>query len=318
MNWWSRCTPKSGRCEGCDGEASDAIDEALGDEAESAIGWAGRKSKKLIDGSRAVNMRNLGRHFVERVLDVRRTPTTDQSAGREGETLQFLAQVRGWQGVQAAARKERLLRLNDWSLGHQLTQAAGTDIFFIPQEHYPRAEPENGESGWWYRVREVAQCRQCMVCCRRKLRAEFTGEGWNKQRPVKCSQCKGDGQRSASRGQNRRKHKRARRDSQGGCDEGCDQSMVQDGEEADSGEPTEERRSSRRRNLLRENLGDRQDSGSEADLQDEERDVHQVQMCALMSPANPRYVGRGDDSRGGEVTYTMQEMRTLLLSLIHI
>ena len=88
--------------------------------------------------------------------------------------------------------------------------------------------------------------------------------------------------------------------------------MAQDGEEADSGEPTEERRSSRRRNLLRENLGDRQDSGSEADLQDEERDVHQVQMCALMSTANPRYVGRGDDSSGGEVTYTMQEMRTLL------
>ena len=64
--------------------------------------------------------------------------------------------------------------------------------------------------------------------------------------------------------------------------------------------------------MLRENLGDRQDSESEADLQDEERDVHQVQTCALMSPANPRYVGRGDDSSGGEVTYTMQEMRTLL------
>ena len=204
---------------------------------EGTQGWAGRKSKKLTDGSRAVNMHNLGRHFVERVLDVRRTPTTDQSAGREGETLQFLAQVRGWQGVQAAARKERLLKLNDWSLGHHLTQAAGTDIFFIPQDHYSRAEPENGESGWWYRVREVAQCRQCMVCCRRKLRAEFTGEDWNKQRPVKCSQCKGDGQRSASRGQNRRKHKRARRDSQGGRDKGCHQSMVQDGEEADSGEP---------------------------------------------------------------------------------
>ena len=142
----------------------------------------------------------------------------------EGQPLRVL------DDAQPDHRKERLLRLNDWSLGHQLTQAAGTDIFFIPQEHYPQAEPENGESGWWYRVREVAQCRQCMVCCRRKLRAEFTGEDWNKQRPVKCSQCKGDGQRSTSRGQDRRKHKRARRDSQGGRDKGCHQSMVQDGE----------------------------------------------------------------------------------------
>ena len=312
MKWCSRCTPTTRQCEGCDDEASDVIDEALGNEAESAIGWAGRKSKKLTDGSRAVNMHNLGRQFVERVLDVRRTPMTDHSAGREGETLEFLAQVRGWQGVQAAARKEWLLKLNDWSLGHHLTQAAGTDIFLIPQEHYPQAEPENGESGWWYRVREIAQCRQCMACCRRKLRAEFTGEDWNKQCPVKCSHCKNDSQRSASRGHDRRKHKRARRDSQGGCDEGCHQSMVQDGEGADSGEPTERRRSSRKRNSLRKNLGDRQDSGSEADLQDDERDVHQVQTCVLMSPAHPGYVGRGDDSSGGEVTYTMQEMRTLL------
>ena len=151
-----------------------------------------------------------------------------------------------------------------------------------------------------------------MACCRRKLRAEFTGEDWNKQCPVKCSHCKNDSQRSASRGHDRRKHKRARRDSQGGCDEGCHQSMVQDGEGADSGEPTERRRSSRKRNSLRKNLGDRQDSGSEADLQDDERDVHQVQTCVLMSPAHPGYVGRGDDSSGGEVTYTMQEMRTLL------
>ena len=59
MKWCSRCTPTTGRCEGCDDEASDAIDEALGNEAESAIGWAGRKSKKLTDGSRAVNMHNL-------------------------------------------------------------------------------------------------------------------------------------------------------------------------------------------------------------------------------------------------------------------
>ena len=87
---------------------------------------------------------------------------------------------------------------------------------------------------------------------------------WTRQKQSKSCTLSGVGSRrgGASRGQNRRKHKRARRDSQGGRNKGCHQSMAQDGEEADSGEPTEERRSSRRRNLLRENLVDRQDSGS--------------------------------------------------------
>ena len=33
-----------------------------------------------------------------------------------------------------------------------------------------------------------------------------------------------------------------------------------------------------------------------------------------MSPAHPRYVGRGDDTCGGEVVYTIPEIRTLLRS----
>jgi hypothetical protein len=33
-----------------------------------------------------------------------------------------------------------------------------------------------------------------------------------------------------------------------------------------------------------------------------------------MSPAYPRYVGRGDNTCGGEVVYTIPEMRTLLHS----
>ena len=88
-------------------------------------------------------MHNLGSQFVSEVLDVRRTPEVNQRAGKEGETLQFLAQVRGWQGVEASARKERLLNLNDLNLGIELERGAGTDIFLIPKEHYPQAMPDN-------------------------------------------------------------------------------------------------------------------------------------------------------------------------------
>jgi hypothetical protein len=64
----------------------------------------------------------------------------------------------------------------------------------------------------------------------------------------------------------------------------------------------------------REDLMDRDDSASEADVQDDERELYGVWTCALMSPADPRFIGRGDDSSGGEVAYTLEEMRTLLQS----
>ena len=92
-----------------------------------------------------VNVHNLGRLFVDKVLDVRRTPTANQEVEKEGEALQFLAEVRGWQGIEAAERKKRLLRMSDVSLSIELGWAAGTDIFLIPKEHYPRNVPEDDD-----------------------------------------------------------------------------------------------------------------------------------------------------------------------------
>ena len=47
----------------------------------------------------------------------------------------------------------------------------------------------------------------------------------------------------------------------------------------------------------RENLADRDDSASEADVQDDEWERYRIQTCALMTPAHPKYVGRGDRRR---------------------
>ena len=61
----------------------------------------------------------------------------------------------------------------------------------------------------------------------------------------------------------------------------------------------------------RDCLADREKSESEEDLQ-EEVGEDEAQAHVIMSPANPRYVGRGDDISGGEIAYTMDEMRDLL------
>ena len=58
---------------------------------------------------------------------MRRTPTANQEVEKEGEALQFLAEVRGWQGIEAAERKKRLLRMSDVSLSIELGWSAGTD-----------------------------------------------------------------------------------------------------------------------------------------------------------------------------------------------
>jgi len=78
-------------CEGCDGKTSIVPDAGM----KEVVVQAGLKNKKLANGTRALNVHNLGSQFVSKVLDVRRMPEVNQRAGKEGETLQFLAKVRG-------------------------------------------------------------------------------------------------------------------------------------------------------------------------------------------------------------------------------
>ena len=57
------------------------------------------------------------------------------------------------------------------------------------------------------------------------------------------------------------------------------------------------------------------DITSESDEDEEERvEWGTCKYGVKMSPAHPRYVGRGDETCGEEVVYTIQEIRTLLRS----
>jgi hypothetical protein len=67
------------------------------------------------------------------VLDVRRRHTDDGKAAAPGESLEFLAQIRGWQSEERKRRKAQLLQLNDIGLRVALGHAVGTDVFFITE-----------------------------------------------------------------------------------------------------------------------------------------------------------------------------------------
>ena len=98
----------------------------------------------------------LGESFVEKVSDVRRRATVDGKAAAPGESLEFLAHIRGWQSEARKQRRDKLLQLDsDIRLRVASTGAAGADIFFIPEIHFAGETPELDDEGWWYQVRAV-------------------------------------------------------------------------------------------------------------------------------------------------------------------
>ena len=81
----------------------------------------GMKSAEMV----SVNMHKLGESFVEKVSDVRRRATVVGKTAAPGESLEFLAQIRGWQSEARKQRRDQLLQLNDIGLRVALTRAAG-------------------------------------------------------------------------------------------------------------------------------------------------------------------------------------------------
>ena len=61
-----------------------------------------------------------------------------------GESLEFLAQIRGWQSEARAQRRAHLMRLSEIGLRVPLEGAAGTEVFLVPREHFADETPEHG------------------------------------------------------------------------------------------------------------------------------------------------------------------------------
>ena len=95
----------------------------------------------------SANMNKLGKSFVEKMSDDRRRATIDGQAAAPGESLEFLAHIRGWQSEARKQRRDKLLQLNDIGLREALTGAAGADIFFIPEIHFAGETPELDDEG---------------------------------------------------------------------------------------------------------------------------------------------------------------------------
>jgi hypothetical protein len=154
LGWCTHCQQEKEECDVC----SVPITLTANSGVRGLKSYAQRSQAKGMKSAEevSVNMHKLGESFVENVSDVRRRATVDGQAAAPGDSLEFLAHIRGWQSEARKQRRNKLLQLNsDIGLRVALTGAAGADIFFIPEKHFAGATPELDDEGWWYQVRAV-------------------------------------------------------------------------------------------------------------------------------------------------------------------
>jgi hypothetical protein len=223
-----------------------------------------------MEAIRSVNMHQLGVNFVERVLDVRRRHTDGGKAAAPGESLEFIAQIRGLQSEERKKRKAQLLQLNDIGLRVALGHAIRTDVFFIPKAHFAKETPEQGDEGWWYQVRSVIRCRECRQCNVRKESAGFLLNEWRKKQPATCAQCV--------------------------LEQHVGQASVRASRRASTGKQHVNNRQARRPRAAHKRRLDAGDTASESNEGAAEGADWDECYGVKMSPANPRYVGRGDST----------------------
>ena len=317
MMWCKRCGAPDQACEVCDETAhSENTLRQTMPSAEKAPKPERRVKRRVQESTQTVNTHKLGERFVREVTDVRRTPVDLWDGEDPGGGLQFFAQIGGWQDGATLARCEKLLTLNDIGLRVALEQGAGRDIFLIPREHFPQETPEDDDRGWWYCVKEAARCRRCVRCSQRKRQPEFDSVEWSRRQPATCKQCAGYAPSRTSKRIRRDKGSSARNTRKCAPDRvtlepPADRDTVDEGRE---GTAQQQSRPRRTRKSGRSNLRDRSESGSDGDVREDEVAGYEECVCIALIPANPRYVGRGSDKSGGEVTYTIAEIRDLLIN----
>ena len=94
LGWCTLCQQEKGECDVCSVPNTLTTNPGAGGAKSYAqrlqvLGW---KSAEVV----SVNMHRLGESFVEKVSDVRRRATVDGQAAAPGESLEFLAHIRGW------------------------------------------------------------------------------------------------------------------------------------------------------------------------------------------------------------------------------
>ena len=192
-----RCAHETGECMVC-GQAWDRQREDDGN-AHLSGGNGKRTRKRRVPISSATNMHELGRTFVEEVLDVREVQTSTEEETTKGHHLQFKCQIRGWQQEVRARSRVQMLGLTDVGLRQYLVHSKGCVLFHFASTMWPAISPRYGEDGWWYAAREEVTYLECSVCEKRILKGQFEQEACNDIDHQTCQACVARRTRDAKR-----------------------------------------------------------------------------------------------------------------------
>ena len=139
LGWCTLCQQDKEECDVCSAPLTLTTDPRGG----SAKSYAQRSQAKGTRGAvvTSVYMHKLGESFVEKVSDVRRRATVDGKAAAPGESLEFLAHIRGWQLEARKKRRDQLLQLGSIGLrvahwkGRQGRTSSSSPKCISPQRH---------------------------------------------------------------------------------------------------------------------------------------------------------------------------------------
>ena len=122
LGWCALCQHAHGDCD----VFSVPITSTINPGVEDGKSYAQRSKAKGMKGAEviSVNMHRSGESIVESVSDVRRRATVVGKTAAPGESLEFLAQIPGWQSEARKQRGDQLLQLNDIGLRVALMRAA--------------------------------------------------------------------------------------------------------------------------------------------------------------------------------------------------
>ena len=149
--------------------------------------------------SSVTNMHELGRTFVEEVLDVREAQTGTEEETAKGNHLQFKCQIRGWQQETRARSRVHMLNLTDVGLRQHLVHSMGSVLFHFASTMWPTISPRYGEDGWWYAVREEITYLECSGCEARILKGQCEQKACNDTDQQTCQVCVARRTRDAKR-----------------------------------------------------------------------------------------------------------------------
>jgi hypothetical protein len=135
------------------------------------------------------NMHELGRNFVEEVLDVKETEFISVEEAAKGHHLQSKCQIRPWKGETRAQVRTFLLSLGDVGLRQHFMLSNRRLLLHFAADMWPTINSRYEKDGWWYAAREEITYYVCRECGDRQLEGQSKLAARNDAELQECTKC---------------------------------------------------------------------------------------------------------------------------------